>query len=53
MDPTVTKILLRATKSPFEVHSPLKTLDANLLAGDSGNRGFREVAWQLLSLPGV
>ncbi len=53
MDSIVTKILLRATKSPFEVHSPLKTLDDNLIAGNSGNLVFLEAAWKLLSVPGV
>lgn len=53
MDSTVTNILLRATKSPFEVHSPLETLAGNLIAENSGNLVFLEAAWKLLSAPGV
>ncbi|HYO42449.1 MAG TPA: polysaccharide pyruvyl transferase family protein [Candidatus Limnocylindrales bacterium] len=49
----MTRILLRATKSPFEVRSPRKTLDDNLIAGNSGNLVFMDAAWKLLSAPGA
>ena len=49
----MTQILLRATKSPFEVRSPLETLEDNLIAGNSGNLVFMGAAWKLLSAPGV
>jgi hypothetical protein len=49
----VPRILIRAPKDPFEVHSPAETLDRNLIAGNSGNLVFATAAWKLLSAPGV
>jgi hypothetical protein len=50
---TVKRILLRAPKGPFEVHSAEDTLDRNLIAENSGNLVFIHAAWKLLSAPGV
>lgn len=49
----MTKILLRSTKSPFEVRTPLETLDENAIAENAGNLVFLGAAWKLLSAPGV
>lgn len=49
----MSRILLRAPKSPFEVRSPQATLAGNLVASNSGNLVFIDAAWKLLAAPGV
>ncbi|MGA1831519.1 polysaccharide pyruvyl transferase family protein [Rhizobium wenxiniae] len=45
----MTKILMRAGKSPFEVIDPLVTLDQNLIANNSGNLLFAQSVFKSLS----
>lgn len=45
----MTKILMRAGKSPFEVIDPLATLDQNLIANNSGNLLFAQSVFKSLS----
>jgi len=52
-DVRVTRILLRASKSPFEVASATTTIERNLVASNSGNLLFIDAAWKALSAPGV
>jgi len=47
------RILLRSGKDPFEIASPETTLEANLIADNSGNLVFMEAAHKILSAPGV
>ena len=49
----VTRILLRASKSPFEAASATTTIARNLIASNSGNLLFIDAAWKALSAPGV
>jgi Polysaccharide pyruvyl transferase len=49
----VAEILLRATKDPFEVASPLATLTRNLIANNSGNVIFHVAAHKILSTRGT
>jgi hypothetical protein len=49
----VAEILLRATKDPFEVASPEKTLTRNLIANNSGNVIFHVAAYKILSTRGT
>ncbi len=49
----MTQILLRASKSPFEVASATTTIERNLIASNSGNLLFIDAAWKALSAPGV
>ncbi len=48
----MTRILLRAPKSPFDAVSPERVLGDNLIGGNSGNLIFLETAYKLLSVPG-
>jgi hypothetical protein len=45
----VTNILLRASKDPFEVVSPEKTLIWNVIATNSGNSIFQAASYKLLA----
>jgi len=49
----VTRLLLRAPRSPFDVTTVADTLDRNLIANNSGNLVFIDASWKLLSAPGV
>ncbi len=49
----MTRILLRAKKSPFEVLSPAETLMRNTVGTNSGNLVFIESAYKLLSTRGT
>ena len=49
----MTRILLRAPMSPFDVHSVETTIERNLIATNAGNLVFLDAAWKLLSAPGV
>ncbi len=49
----MTRILLRAKKSPFEVVSPAETLMRNTVGTNSGNLVFIESAYKLLSTRGT
>ena len=49
----MTRILLRAPSSPFDVHSAETTIERNLIATNAGNLVFIDAAWKLLSAPGV
>jgi hypothetical protein len=49
----MTRLLLRAPKDPFELHSPDRTLARNLIGNNSGNLVFSGAAWKLLRAPGV
>jgi hypothetical protein len=42
------RILLRSPKDPFDVVSPERTLEANLIGNNSGNLIFLEAAYKLL-----
>ncbi len=44
-----TRLLLRAPKDPFEVVSPERTLEGNLIGNNSGNLIFIEAAYKLLA----
>jgi hypothetical protein len=44
-----TRLLLRAPKDPFEVASPERTLEDNLIGNNSGNLIFIEAAYKLLA----
>ncbi len=47
------RILLRAPKDPFEVVSPERTLEQNLIGNNSGNLIFIEAAYKLLATSGI
>lgn len=49
----MTRILLRAKKSPFEVLSPEESLARNVIGTNSGNLIFIESAYKLLSTRGT
>lgn len=49
----MTKILMRAGKSPFEVIDPIATIDRNLIANNSGNLLFAQSVYKSLSVPGT
>lgn len=49
----MTRILLRAPKSPFEVASPEEVLSGNLIGLNAGNLVFLHAAWKILSTPGT
>lgn len=49
----MTRLLLRAPKDPFEVVSPGRTLERNLIGSNSGNLVFLTAAHRILSAPGV
>jgi hypothetical protein len=49
----MTRLLLRAPKTPFEARSATQTLEGNLIAGNSGNLVFIDASWKLLAAPGV
>jgi hypothetical protein len=50
---SLTRILLRAPKTPFEVLTPEQTVTSNALAGNAGNLLFIEAAWKVLDVPGA
>jgi len=45
----MTRLLLRAPKSPFDAVSPERTLARNLVGTNSGNLVFLEAAWKILA----
>ena len=49
----MTRILLRAPKDPFDGVDATRTLERNLIGGNSGNLVFIDAAHKLLSAPGV
>ena len=46
----MTRILLRAPMSPFDVHSVETTIERNLIATNAGNLVFLDAAWKLLAV---
>ncbi len=47
------RILLRSPKDPFEVVSPMRVLQRNLIGGNAGNLLFLQATWKILGAPGV
>ena len=48
----MSRILMRAGRSPFEGASPAEVLQRGLIAGNTGNLLFSDAVWKFLSTPG-
>lgn len=49
----MTRILIRAGRSPFEPADPARVLQQNLIASNTGNLLFSDAIWKFLSTPGT